>query len=78
MNTKQQLCRMFGEFFYLFGQEFFIKTKIGNFIWSNPSYNGDGSMRRYNGTLESYASESRCKGEHDIEYYCGDFTVVGE
>ena len=46
MNTKQQLCGMFGEFFYLFGQEFFIKTKIGNFIWSNPSYNGDGSMRR--------------------------------
>lgn len=42
MITKEKLSGMVGEFTWLFGQEFFIETSEGNFIWRNPSYQGMG------------------------------------
>ena len=80
MITKEKLQNVVGEFTWLFGDEFFIETSEGNFIWRNPSYQGDGSIREYKGTYEKYRKEcgvpfGRDKGKHLIGEYCGDFTV---
>lgn len=77
--TKEKLAGMVGEFTWDFGQNFFIETSEGNFVWSDPAYNGDNTIRPYNGTVEDYFGNSfgRDKGKHYIGKYCGDqFTLV--
>ena len=83
MITKEKLSGMVGQFIWLFGQEFFIETSEGNFIWRDPDYQGDGSIIEYKGTLKSYLKKhgipfGRDKGKHLIGEYCGDFTVDSE
>jgi hypothetical protein len=77
--TKEQLAQTVGEFVWLFSYEFFIETAIGNFIWKDPDYNGDGSIRKYDGNLKQYLQKThipfgRDKGKHLIGDYCGDFS----
>lgn len=77
--NKEKLMKMIREFTWNFGNQFFIETEEGNFIWSDPSYNGDNTIRKYNGSLEDYFGNSfgRDKGKHYISDYCGeDFTFV--
>ena len=76
--TKEELGNLVGEFTWLFGQEFFIETSKGNFLWSDPEYGGSGEIREYNGELGKYLKEvgvpyGRDKGKHVISAYCGDF-----
>jgi len=64
------------EFTWLWDDKFFLETENGNFIWSDPDYNGDNTIRPYNGTLIQYCKENgidfgRGKGKHHIENYCG-------
>lgn len=77
--TKEKLCGMIGDFTWNFGNKFFIETAEGNFIWSDPDYNGDNTIRKFNGTLQDYFGDSfgRDKGKHYISDYCGtEFTLV--
>lgn len=76
--TKEILADMMGDFTWDFGQKFFIETSVGNFVWSDPDYNGDGFIERYNGTIQSWfgGSYGRDKGTHRIGSYCGNFTYI--
>lgn len=76
---KEQLMNVVGEFTWDFGQNFFIETPIGNFVWSDPDYYGDNTIRTFNGSIQDYFGEGfgRCKGRHTISGYCGeDFEFV--
>lgn len=79
--TREELGNLVGEFTWLFGQEFFIETPKGNFIWSDPDYQGSGQIREYKGGLGRYLKETgvpygRDKGKHIISEYCGMFSFV--
>ena len=75
--TKEQLSSTVGHFSWDFGQNFFIETEFGNFVWSSPSYYGTNIIRRFDGSLKDYIKQSkipyvRDKGKHIISSYCGD------
>lgn len=79
--TKEQVGNLVGSFGWDFGQHFFIQTNAGNFIWSDPEYGGDGSIRPYVGSLKTWLKGCqlpyvRDKGKHGIREYCGDFTYI--
>jgi hypothetical protein len=81
MITKEQLLNEMAEFTWDFGQKFFVETKHGNFVWSDPDYNGDNTMMEYPGTAWDFFRPmyGRSKGKHIISDYCGDqFTVIEE
>jgi hypothetical protein len=63
-----------GDFTWDFGMHFFIETLKGNYIWSDPDYNGDNTIKRFNGEIYQYFGRSygRDKGKHTIRDYCGD------
>ena len=71
----------FANFTWLFGKEFFLETSKGNFIWSDPDYNGDNTITPYSGSLQSYLKEcgmkyGRGKGRHMIKSYCGEKVII--
>ena len=77
---KETLLGLDGKFTWLFGQEFFVETEIGNWIWKDPEC-GDNSFTPYKGTWEEFYKEfglhGRSKGKHYIADYCGtQFTVA--
>lgn len=80
MLTKQEVANLIGDFTWDFGREFFIETNEGNFIWSDPDYGGDNTIRATNETYEQWVSKGnygRCKGNHLISSYCGtEFTLA--
>ena len=63
-----------GEFTWDFGQEFFIETSEGNFVWSDPDYNGDNSLTPYAGTYKQWIGRGfgRDKGKSIIALKCGE------
>lgn len=79
---KKELLNSTGRFTWDFGQHFFVETSIGNFVWSDPQYNGNNTFERYVGSFEDWLKEidipfGRDKGEHFISSFCGDqFTVI--
>lgn len=77
--SKENLAEQLGNFTWDFGQCFFIETMFGNFVWSDPDYYGDNTIKPFDGTIQDYFGKSfgRCKGSHIISSYCGeDFTLV--
>jgi hypothetical protein len=78
-HTKENLLTCTGEFTWNFGQEFFVETEEGNFIWSDPDYDGDNTFRYTEKTYQEWIGEGsygRSKGNHIIREYCGDEIVV--
>jgi hypothetical protein len=66
---------MYAEFTWDFGQKFFLETEVGNYIWSDPDYNGDNTIRPYDGTLSKWLGPQeygRSKGTYRIGDYCGN------
>ncbi len=79
--TSENIGNLIGDFIWDFGQQFFIETAEGNFVWNDPAYNGDGKIHRYHGTMENFFPEplyGRDKGKHYINDYCGENLVIGE
>lgn len=69
------IFKLYGEFTWDFGQTFFIETAEGNFVWSDPGYNGSNEIHRFKGTYNDWIKScnipyGRCKGKHFIEDYC--------
>ena len=81
MIDKATLIGTVGHFTWSFGREFHIETPVGNFVWSDPDYNGDNTIKPC-GTYSEWCYQTgleygRCKGDHYIGDYCGvDFTLV--
>jgi hypothetical protein len=65
-----------GSFTWFWSDTFFVQTSKGNYLWSDPDYGGDNTLREYEGTLEKYCIDNdipfgRDKGKHIIGEYCG-------
>jgi len=74
---REVVLDLVGEFSWSFGETFFIETSAGNWVWSDPDYQGDNTLTRWNGTHEQWCKAvgipwSRDKGKHRIRDYCGD------
>lgn len=59
-----------------FGDKFFVEAPSGNYVWSDPDYDGDNTIRPFAGTYEQWRlSEGipfgRDKGYHVVGHYCG-------
>lgn len=65
-------------FGWAWNHQFFLETESdGNWIWSDPDYSGDHTIRPFNGTLAQFCRERhiacvRDKGTHTIRSYCCD------
>lgn len=64
-----------GDFIWDFGFRWLIETAKGNFIWSDPEYQGDNTIRP---CKENEAEEwsGRFEGHHCIQDYCGDAVII--
>jgi hypothetical protein len=65
-----------GRFTWSFGRYFHIETNKGNFIWSDPDYGGDNTIRHTDMNYMQWRQYlqlpfGRDKGEHIIRDYCG-------
>lgn len=66
------------DFTWFWGNEFFLETNKGNFVWSDPDYTGgDNTIRPFKGSLQDYCRHcnvdyGRSKGKHFIGSYCGE------
>lgn len=65
------------DFGWSFHETFFLETKEGNFIWSDPYYGGDNTIRSFDGDVKRFCKQEqipfvRCKGRHTIRKYCGE------
>jgi len=79
--TKEHLLSLVGDFTWFWGETFFIETSEGNFIWSDPDYDGDNTIKPINMSYEQYCKNSkvpygRDKGTHVIENYCGKNVIL--
>ncbi len=70
------------EFTWNFGQEFLLEVNNGKhveyYVWSDPDYNGDNTIKKYVGNPNDFTNEGFCgrdKGCHVIRNYCGDDVV---
>ena len=78
----ETLLNCVGEFSWAWNYKFFIETQYGNYVWYDPDYNGDNTIRRFNGGLEKFTKEEqvgfvRDKGRHVLKDYIGtDVTAV--
>lgn len=69
----------YGRFTWDFGNRFLIETDEGNFVWSDPDYGGDNTIKPYYGDTRNFTSEGFCgrdKGYHIISMYCGDDVII--
>ncbi len=74
---KEELLNLRGSFTWMWGAHFFIETNQGNFIWSDPDYDGTNVIYKYEGSYRVYLANSgidfgRDKGTHRIGAYCGN------
>ena len=78
MITRAELLNLMGEFTWFWDCTFFISTKRGNFVWSDPDYpGGDNTIRPFAGSIFVFQKEHRLdygrdKGYHQIYRKCGD------
>ena len=77
MVTRSELLNFMGSFTWFWCEVFFIETKEGNFIWSDPGYNGDNTIKPFNGSIFDFQKQygydyGRDKGEHQIYKKCGE------
>lgn len=69
-----------GKFTWNFGNKFFIETSEGNYVWSDPDYNGDNVINKYDGEYKDWIKDEaipygRDKGYHTILEYCGNEVI---
>lgn len=71
-----------GTFTWGWNDKFHIETDSGNYEWSDPSYNGDNTIKPTVPYLKWCELRNipfgRDKGTHRIRDYCGDKVVIVE
>jgi hypothetical protein len=81
MVESPALLDIVGHFTWSYGERFFIETSEGNFVWSDPDYDGDNTLRRFHGGYSDWCKDvgipyGRDKGRHVLRMYCGDDVKV--
>ena len=64
-----------GKFTWGFGSKFLIQIEDRYYVWSDPNYNGDNTIRPYFENPSDFTSPGFCgrdKGIHSIRRYCGN------
>lgn len=64
-----------GSFTWDFGNKFLIETNEGLFVFSDPEYNGDNTIRKFEGDPKNFTMPNfmgRDKGTHVIRDFCGE------
>ena len=81
MTNKLELTD-FADWIWGFGSVFFMETAKGNFVWSDPSYGGDNTIRPFKGSYVQWCEKEgigfgRDKGKGFIKDRCGpDVKIV--
>lgn len=73
--SKEEVGKLYGRFTWTWGKEFFIETSEGNFIYSDPDYGGDNTLRSVDASYKEWSepySFGRDKGRHYITDFCGE------
>lgn len=78
----ENILNEIAEVTWLFCSYFLLETSSGNFIWNDPDYGGDNTIRQFYGDYKAackYAGTpfGRDKGHHVIRVYCGDKLTLG-
>jgi len=65
------------DFVWMWNERWFLETVKGFYIWLDPDYGGDNTIKKYNGSLRDFCEAEgidfgRDKGKHIIRRYCGD------
>ncbi len=63
------------EFTWDFGSRFLLETPEGTYVWSDPEYGGDNTIRPLTKEeVENFFGDfwGRSKGSHKVRDYCGD------
>jgi hypothetical protein len=63
------------QFTWDFGQCFLLEVSDKYYVWSDPDYNGDNTIKQYVGNPMDFTSpgfSGRDKGSHTIGGYCGE------
>ncbi len=81
--TTAELMALDGHFCWFWNHIFFIATSKGNFVWNDPDYGGDNTIRPYAGSygnlcVDTDTDYGRDKGKHRIETYCSNAVFVNE
>jgi len=71
------------EFIWFWNDKFFLETPCGNFVWSNPEYDGDNTIVPFEGSIENFCKKigipyGRDKGRHTIGGYCCEYLKLPE
>lgn len=79
---REAILDLVGSFSWSFGETFFVETSEGNWVWSDPEYQGDNTLTRWKGTHKQWCKSigipfSRDKGKHLIRDYCGENVIIG-
>lgn len=69
------------EFIWMWSSEFFLITDEGNYVWSDPGYGGDNTIRKSELDYGQYCDKhdmeyGRSKGTHIIGSYTGNETKI--
>ncbi|MFA5132488.1 MAG: hypothetical protein WC444_04190 [Candidatus Paceibacterota bacterium] len=81
MIDRETLLNAVGDFSWLWNDCFFIETEEhGNFLWSDPEYRGDNTIRKTDMSLKEYLTVvgvpyGRSKGKHIIRRYVGEDAI---
>jgi hypothetical protein len=78
--TPQEFLHEEGTFTWLWNARFFVETRLGNFVWMSPSYEGDNTLTYTSKTYEEYLKDhhvpfGREKGVHEIGEYVGEQVI---
>jgi len=72
------------QFVWNFGQEFLLIKQLEDYneelyVWSDPDYNGDNTIKTYTGDARDFTSPGFCgrdKGHHVVRDYCGESVLI--
>lgn len=76
--SREEIGNTEGIFTWDFGNQFFIETIKGNFVWSDPEYGGSNLLYETKLTYKEWINfdsggYGRDKGIHIIKDYCKNF-----
>ena len=77
----EDILNTVGDFTWSFHNTFFVETDLGNFVWSDPDYDGDNSFTYVDYEYKEWLKKEgipygRSKGKHVIRDYCGEDIVL--
>ena len=80
--TREELLKLPAKVTFFPGHDCFLETEQGNFVWSDPEYGGDNTLRPHTGLLSDFIERIKpavigmALGKKSIQDCCGDRVVL--